>query len=188
MGLHFSLPDFENIFNSLSNKILLNDVPYVTVEEREIFNSLLETKIDTDVLSSIPVCECGKLEFGYNEGRTCPKCGTLVRVPNENTIDTRVWIRVPDGVHGFICPFVWTKLSQLIAARGYNVLIWAVDPKLEVPIKGLTKLTRDRIELLNQKGWVRSLNYFIENWETFFEIIEITSKGIKRAEIVKNLK
>ena len=175
MGIYLRLPDYDNDYKNLANTILLNDVPYATAEDRQFFNNLLITTTEGDVLSSTPTCECGKYQYGYNLGRICEICDTEVQVVNENVIDNRIWIKVPDGIHGFISPYLWIKLTYMIAKNGFNVLLWAVNPKVSPHRKNNTKMVAARIAYLESKGWVRSINYFIENWETFFQMIDETT-------------
>jgi hypothetical protein len=187
MGLHTRLPDYDAIFKSLNNSILLNEVPYVTKEDRVLFNSLLITKTETDVLCSVPTCECGKYTYGYNEGRVCDNCNTTVQLQNESIIDTKVWIQCPEGVHGFISPFLWIKLKHLTANSGYNILLWAIDPKSVPRPRKPTKLVKLRIDALERAGWQRSLNYFIEHWEAYFIIMAETLVGKAKAKMYSEL-
>jgi hypothetical protein len=196
MAIYIDIPNFDEIFEAFEASegvILLNDVPYVTEEDKVLFQSLIVTETESDVLSSVPKCRCGKYQNAYNAGdgttpgRICEVCNTEVQYPAEETIDSKVWIRVPDGVEGFISPYFWNKLTTLAAStKGLNILRWAIDPKVAVP-SNAGEVVKEKITYLTNCNWVRSLNYFINNWEVFFEMIQSTTPRAKRSAVKSDL-
>lgn len=186
MKIYLRMPNYNALYESLPNTILLNNVPYVTKEDRASFNDLIVTKVKSDILSSIPTCECGKYQHGYNSGRICDRCDTVVELQNEKGLDTRIWIKAPEGVKGFISPYLWIKLTRLAAFRGYSILQWALTTRAE-PAGKPTKLANARIAYLNKCGWERSLNHFVDNWETFFQMLVDTVPAKVRYRLAKEL-
>ena len=172
MPVSFTIPNFEEQFKTVTHPIVVNDLPYTTEEERQRLVSLLLTVCESDVLSTTPQCTCGHLQHGYNFGRLCPICKTNVTYPAEGAIDMRIWVRVPDGVRGFISPVAWVQIGLMLNRRGFNLLNWLVNPKVKVP-RSVSKEITNRINYFYSINWQRSLNYFIDNFETVLQAAEI---------------
>lgn len=175
--LRADIPDFNKLFEQTIAPVIINNIPYVTEEDKTLFNSIIMTTYETDVLSNVPTCRCGKLTLGYNLGYTCDKCNTVVAVPAEGVIDLRTWIRIPDGIQGFILPLVWTQLTTILSPKGYNIMTWLTSTTSRIP-KTISIKTRKKLEYLISIGWPRGLNNFIANWDNFLNILPtIAPKG-----------
>lgn len=185
--IYTEIADYDKVYETLPNTILLNDLPYITAEDREAFSNILLTKIDSGILSPIASCVCGKYRYSFHKTMICEKCESEIKPSTETIIDTKVWITVPKEVKGFILPFLWDKLTSLLSAKGYSILQWAVDSSHTPPEKQLSNPTKERIIYLNNRKWIRSLNYFIDNWEVFFQMIEDTTKDPKKSLVIKDL-
>lgn len=175
MSFYFELPDFEKLFQETANPIILNDVPYITEADRANFNSLIMTNYQDDILPSIPSCSCGELKSGFfiddqGNGQICPSCDTPVEYPAEGDLTLRTWLRVPEGVKGFICPVVYVQLTNLLNSKGYNLLEWMIRPN-SIPPSNCSKKTMKRISDLEVMGWRRGLNNFIEQFDQFLVIL-----------------
>jgi len=188
------LADFNTLFEQTKNPIVINELPYTSKEERQSFNKAIMTTFDSDIISSIPSCECGKLRYGFNRGKLCPDCKTPVIFNEEQIIDIVNWIRVPDGIDGFIMPVVWQQLTLLLNSTGFNLLEWLTDPKCDYT-KAATKLTKNtlnRINYLESINWPRGLNNFIRYFDNFLElIIKFTKtnkqKGLEYVDYLSNV-
>lgn len=178
MAIYFEVANFDNHFYNTVSPIIVNDLPYVTIEDRQAFIGRLLTTCEGDVLSNVPTCACGHLQSGYNLNHVCPICDTTVTYPCESDIDTRVWIRVPEGVDGFISPLIWVQLTNILNKKGYNLLEWLINPR-STPPRILSKDTAKRIERFKQLGWERGLNNFIRHFDFILNEIEdfTRSKG-----------
>lgn len=171
MSKRFEVTDMDAIFHSINNPLIINDLPSETEGEREIINNIILTTYDKmDVLSTCPSCVCGKLINGYNLGKTCEACNTVVIRPVEDSIDLRVWLRVPDDIKGFILPVVWIQLSRLLTPSGYNLMEWLTNSRSRLPAK-LSPTTEKRINYLNSINWIRGLRYFQDNFDTFINLL-----------------
>jgi hypothetical protein len=181
---YFDIPNFDALYKQQKVVLLLNDLPYVTKEDRAAFNSIIMTTYDNDVLSNVPSCACTGYDEGlkgmFNVGRLCKRCGFEVKHPSEDAIDLRTWMKVPDGIKGFIIPVVWVQLTNLLNPTSYNLLVWLTDSKSIPPLR-ITKDTKNRILYFESIGWKRGLNSFIENFDQFLDILAIMTKKKKRA-------
>ena len=172
---YLEVPDFDIIFKKTIAPIIINDVPYVTIEEREAFNTLILTTYETDVLSNIPTCACGDTQNGFNLGKTCTSCGTPVIYPAEGVIELRTWIRSPDGIISFITPVIWAQLTNLLNSKGYNLLEWMTNARSRPP-KTITRETAKRIDYLINIKWERGLNAFNRNFPAFLDLLPLFCK------------
>lgn len=180
MTKRFDLMDFDKEFKATPpTAVVLNDLPSDTEEERAAIDNLIMTTYNnTDILSSVPSCSCGELTMGFSLGKFCFKCNTPVQRQGESAIDLNVWMRVPDGIDGFINPEVWNVLSELLktGASGYSILEWMTSAKSR-PTGKISVVMRDRLQKLEDMGWPRGLNNFIANFPKFIEILPTLKQG-----------
>jgi len=172
---YIDIPDFDTVFTKVVKPVVLNDVPYQTEEDRAAFNSLILTTYESDVLGSVPTCACGHTKYGFKENKYCDNCNTPVTYPAEGNIDMRTWIRVPDGIDGFIVPEVWVQLNTHLGGS-YSIMEYLTNSRAKVP-SNLTKESQKKIKYLESIGWERGLNYFIRNFDKFLEILPILTKN-----------
>ena len=170
MASYLDVPDFDLEFKKVSNPIIVNDIPYITAEEKENFSKIILTTYESDVLSSIPSCFKGCLTGAHYLNSFCPNCGTEVKLPTDGDIDNNVWIRIPDGFIGFIHIRVWVQITQILNPKGYNILEWMTNSSAIIP-KNASKDTLKRINYLEARHWPRGINGFIENFDEFINIL-----------------
>ncbi len=186
---YIELSNFNQLFKETKNPIIINDLPYTTKEEKQNFNKLIMTVYDTDIISSVPSCDCGDTKKGYKVGSICPNCKTRVIYNEDLSIEITTWLRVPDGIDGFIMPVIWQQLTNLLNSKGYNILEWIIDPKFD-PKKSIfkpTKNTLQRIQYLESINWPRGLNNFIRYFDNFLDILYKFTK-IKGTEYIDYLR
>lgn len=177
MSKYLSLTEYDKIFKTINNPVIINDLPYVTEDDRKRFSELILTTYEADVISNNPSCSCGDLTGGLHLGRVCPLCTTVVSIPNEAEIELKTWVRCPDGVSGLIEPTLWHILSTIITSRGYNVLTWICNSTSRPP-QGTAKTILTKIEYLKAKKWKRGINHLIDNWEEFRDnLLPVLAKG-----------
>ena len=191
MSKYFRVVDYNKRFNETKVPvIILNDLPAEVENERNAINKLIMTTYDnTDILSCIPTCQCGHLVMGYNLGRICPKCLTAVERPVENTIESNIWFRAPNGIDGFINPSAWNLLTKYFSGKGYNIIEWLVNPSSKIP-PNVSKITLKKIEIFESQQWPRGLNNFIRNFDKFIQIIPLLKikKDVELIEWLQNNK
>lgn len=184
--MHLTLTDFTVAFEEAPEpKLIINDMPASTAEEIEQLEHYIMTTYEgSDILSSTPSCHCGKETMGTNLGKLCSSCETLVVRPSESSISSGVWMRVPPGVKGFLNPNVWMMLDKPTVLRtsnaAFSVMEWIVKPGIREP-DNLKAATLNRINHLKSIGWVRGINYLIDNFDRFID--ELSNMGIRDCEL-----
>lgn len=169
--LHLKLIDLDAEFMRTPHAHVINDLPNSTLEDQTNFENLLITTYgNLDEISNLPSCVCGGTSSGFNIGQICDTCGTPVVRPAEHSVEAQLWIRAPIESSGFILPHVWVQLTKLLSPGRYNLMDWLTNPRSRVP-KRLSKTTETRILYLESIGWVRGLNYFIDNFDKFIDLL-----------------
>ena len=183
-----NIVNHDNDFANLGfTPIILNDLPSRTNDERKHINDLIMTTYNhTDVLESIPVCSpaCGNLSYGYNLGRTCPKCGNRVERPTDRSIESNVWFRAPEGMVGLISPILWHMLSKNMTRSGFNALKWFCDTYQVLSDKKLTVAAKDMVANLEASGVPRGYNSFITHFDKLIPILAACARdAVSRVEL-----
>ena len=170
-----------------NRKILVNDLTFSNVVDRSTLLNSLITTYDTDIISSVPSCECGHLEGAYIKGQTCKLCGTEVSDVFESTHPI-IWLATLDPTIKFISPHYWRMLRVALVplTNNIDVLRWIADPsfnpvsvgKAQIPAyieHGLAK------EL---KGFERSYRYLQNNLEEIILYISSLPKFKGNTELL----
>lgn len=105
-------PDIED-FNyrhdtATTQPIYLNDFDFNIEEDREKIATLLRTEYEGNSFDTVASCTCKKYRSNAYLGTkfTCDECGDPVTKPLTGKIETKVWIRPPANVSGFINPTI----------------------------------------------------------------------------------
>lgn len=172
MAKRFALLDLDATMLDSKTKItILNDMPAETEDDRKAIDNLILTTYDnTDILSTIPTCQCGETTMGYNLGKVCSICNTPVDRPVETPISANVWMRVPKKVDGYIAPVTWIMLTKALSTSGYNLMEWITNP-LSRPPTNVSRAVLKKIQILESYKWKRGMNSFIRNFDYFLEIL-----------------
>lgn len=169
MGTHLSLVRYDDVFESLSQKVtIINDLPAFTTENMDLIHKTIYTRHSPDLLSNVPQCECGATTMEYRVGTICKECGTEVTHTLTESLETLTWIRAPHEVHGLINPTAWTMLSERFSVGSFNLIQYLTDPYYKPPETQTAKVA-PIIDVF--EGFRRGLNSFIENFEEIKEII-----------------
>lgn len=163
-GVYLDVEDFDQHYFSLQREpIIANEWNVDAYSSRSDLNDLLVTRYDSDSLDATPSCDCGTTVVS---GAVCHVCGTVAVVPAEKPIESRVWIRAPEGVLGMINPIAWLVLEPCFVKDNNHLLTWLVDPHYRPPNPNSEWLVR-----LEELGFKRGLNYFIENFDTIMDVL-----------------
>ena len=162
MGTFLAVSDYDKDFESLrQTPLIINDMPEFTKSDRNAITNAIFRKFSTDLLSNVPTCDCEKLSREYNYGVICPNCGTPVRDKLDEELETRTWIRAPNGVKAMMNPLVWTMLSQRFTWAGVNYIQYYADFYYKL----------QKHQVLKHEAYLRGLNVprglnsFIENFD-----------------------
>jgi len=161
MGVSLKLVNFTELFNTATKTpIIINDFQESSEGDKEVINNLIYTTYSGDLLSNVPVCECGELVGEYNVGVMCGNCRTIVKSTIDSDLDPILWIRAPDGVSGLMNPVVWTMLNEHFTCSGFSIIRWLTDTIYKPQVK--TPLIMDAVmDLGIPRGW----NTFVENFD-----------------------
>ena len=168
MANYLEVPDFDDLFKTVKDPLIVNDIPYGTTEERDNFINIILAVHNYDILSSTQEWE----------NVADKKSSNLIINTEHDAVELKTWVAIPEGVLGFISPNIYYILTKNLNSRGYNLIDWIINPRSIVPLN-LTKDTRRRLDYLVSIKWVRGINYFITNYDVFLEILPILLKGKK---------
>lgn len=166
-GLAFGTVNYANILNSLKRPpIMVNDLDTRYPEDEELLNKYLMTNYDTATYSMVPQCDCGKLIGGYLRGKVCPHCNSEVLTHTEIPIESNLWMRVPEGVHAFISPIVYAKLSQAFESNKVDIIRWICDVHYKANFNDNIVIHK-----LRDMGIKRGYNNFVENFWEYLDLL-----------------
>lgn len=171
MSISLELCDFNDIYRRLTEKpIIINDLADISEKEKQRINDLISVTYDSDLLRSVSSCKCGEVRGEHRVGEVCNECGHTCRPPIEDNLEPIVWVRSPRGVHALMNPTVWIMLSKKFTKSGHNLLLWICDSTYKSNRKPIKE-----IAILEQMGFKRSYNWFVENFDlvvkTLFELL-----------------
>jgi len=143
------------------DKIILNDVKYFSLEEREKINNALMTVYDSSSISMVPSCDCGLRKGGYLLGRVCSACSTTVRDIGDKT-DPLLWLHALDDMPNFISPHFWIMMKNVMGKR-IDGMRWLSDTSYNPPVGVFDFLIAMKNSI---PGFERSYPYLVNNIET----------------------
>jgi len=157
----------EYYLRSEGDKIIVNDLNFYSVNDLELVNNNLMTIYNTDVLSTIPECDCGETKGRFKRGKICDVCGTKVKELNEK-VHPLLWLFKLENDLQFINPDFWLSLRTVLY-KNVDMLRWMSDPKYNPPvtmpvyIEGIKGILKERSyrNLVAQLGEV--LEYLTEH-------------------------
>jgi len=115
------------------SKIIINDLDPYSVDDLDTINNSLMTVYDSDVISTIPKCDCGELEGKYLLGKECLSCGTKVTDPLDQ-LDPILWMQAIDKNMRFMNPHYWLMLRNIISSK-IDGLRWLSDTSYNPPVE-----------------------------------------------------
>lgn len=166
MTVHQELVNYEQWFNSLRiPPIIFNDVDNSTMEDKQRLKAMLYTSYSSDVMSTVPSCQCGQIVGEFNIGIHCTNCFTTVTSSQSTRLEPILWLRKPKDVQKFINPYIWSLISIIFKKSGFEFIRWLTDTSYRS--KGAEpKVVIDAQKLNIQRGY----NNFVEN---FYSIIDL---------------
>ena len=129
MAVTQSILNMDAYFRSTPNdKIIVNDLNFFNIDDVDTINESLKTVYDnTEVISTKPSCDCGKLSGRYLLHKTCIECGTECK-----------------DVYSKVYPILWLK-SLTPNLKFCNVDFWLMLTKnLDNKIDYLRWLSDDK--------------------------------------------
>lgn len=176
-----SLDDYYK--ETTGDKILLNDIRYFSIEDKEMINRALITVYDDNTISLIPSCDCGDLKGGYLLGKRCSKCSTHVRDVHDKT-DPLIWMRALDGMPKFLSPHFWLMMKNVMGKK-VDCMRWLSDTSYNPPdIPDYLIGLKHSVE-----GFERSYEFLINNINNIIVYLQNHSsfKPPRKAEILAGI-
>lgn len=166
-GLALTTVNFPEMLHGLKiPPLFVNDLDISYPEDKEILDKYLMTDYDGATYSMVPQCGCGHLVGGYLRGKTCSKCDTEVLAHTEIPIESNLWMRVPEGVHSFLSPIAYGKLSQAFESSKIDVIRYICDIHYKANFH-----EHDVCSKLKEMGVKRGYNNFLENFWEYIDLL-----------------
>ena len=183
-GLALSTVNMVDMLRNLRKPPLdIRDLDTRYPEDHELLTKYLMTNYESATFSMVPQCDCGHLVGGYLRGKVCPQCHSEVLAHTEVPIEANLWMSVPEGVHTFITPIAYSKLSQAFESNKIDIIRWMTDIHYKANFD-----ENEVILKLRGFGVKRGYNNFIEHFWEYIEILlgkkMYTSVSDKRREIL----
>lgn len=169
-GVFAALVDYDRMYESVSDRVtLVNTFDVRDEEQKQRLMDLMYTEYEGDTFDNTPACDCSAVKGEFNVGMRCTNCGTTVAAVTERPMESILWLKIPDGVKGFISPAVWNLLNRTFKYRSVEMVRWLADPTYRA------KNNIDKTDALFQKfrdaGWNRCINHFIDNFDQAMQIM-----------------
>lgn len=164
-GVYLKLNDFRSLFEKTDAPIIVNDQPVTTRAERAQLAAVVKTSYQDDTLSSVPSCDCKATTGRYNAGKIAPCCNTLVVAPAERPIESKVWIRSPNGVAPLINPVVWQMLADFFTFRGFCIMRYLTNAETGRILSRHAGI----VNVIAELGIERGYNSFVHNFDVIFK-------------------
>ena len=180
-----SFKNLDEYFNETTgDKIILNDVKYYSIDDKDRIAKALITVYDDNTISMIPSCDCGELKGGYLLGKLCNACSTTVRDLQDKT-DPLLWMHAVDDMPKFMSPHFWLMMKTVMGKK-IDCMRWLSDtsynPGTDIPdfLHGIRNTLPD---------FERSYPYLVNNLESVLIFMQNHSmfKTPRKKETVEGL-
>uniref|UniRef100_A0AAU8KZI6 DNA-directed RNA polymerase subunit alpha n=1 Tax=Pantoea phage Survivor TaxID=3232176 RepID=A0AAU8KZI6_9CAUD len=120
-------PDFDDYDlkhdTSVTPPIYLNDFDFNIEEDRARVVELLRTEYEGNNFDTVAACQCKKYRSNsyLGSGFLCDNCGTEVVKPLTNKIETKVWLKRPAMVSGFLSPAMYAVFFSKLNTKSPKV-------------------------------------------------------------------
>lgn len=170
-------PDFDDYDvkhdTSVTPPIYLNDFDFNIEEDREAVIELLRTEFEGNNFDTVGSCGCKKHRSNIylNTDFICDECGQPVVKPLTERIETKVWLKRPARVAGFISPAMYSVFLSKLNTKSpkVNLVDYWINPvirnekRFKDPTNNASKIAC-KIEIFRETLNIPyGYNSFIEN-------------------------
>lgn len=135
MGISQVFLNMDEYFRVIAgDKIILNDLSLFSLEDNDIFyKNIMTVYNNSEVLSTIPSCDCGATKGKHVINTYCRECGTTVRDIMDK-VKPILWFRALKSELKFINPSFWLIVSKIMDERT-DYLRWLSDYRYNPPMQ-----------------------------------------------------
>jgi len=132
MAIYQKLKNLNSFYRETTgNKVILNDLDYLNMDDLDMVNELLMTIYNEDTISILPSCGCGESKGVYLENTVCNECGTVVKDPQEQ-LEPVMWLKQLNDDHILMNPHYWQMMKQLLSKK-LDYVRWLCDTSYNPP-------------------------------------------------------
>lgn len=177
MGTHLELEDYDELFRSVTSEpIIVNKILDTLEEKKNAFDrNFFVTYTDTDLLDTIPKCQCGETQGQHHvdrrgKGTICKACRQPVQAVLDKPLDPIIWVQKPEGVDKLINPEAWRLLSDFYSLSNnsnqkFNIIKYLTNTDYR-PNRTQHGRWMDVVDnMLKDMGIRRGLNNFYWNFD-----------------------
>ena len=182
MAVTQKIKDMDKYFEqSNGQKIILNYLSPYNMADIDKLNVSLMTVYNTDILDTVPTCDCGHLRAEAYKGKICSECNTEV-LDFHRKVEPLMWLEVLDKDIKFMNPQFYMSIRYLLDKKS-DWVRWMCDHNYNPPVNIPTYLY-GVLEILNKE---RSYNNFLDKLSEIFLYLQDHphfSKSDKRSELI----
>jgi hypothetical protein len=184
MPVYQKLVNFDLLYLQLNKSaIIVNDFVNIDEDDKTRIKNMIISEYSSDMISTIPTCDCNEVKGEYNLGVICKHCNTPVKAIIEDSIEPILWFRRPKGVAKLINPTVWMLLCNKFKKSGFSIIHWIADSTYKATVK-----QPPIIDKLILDGIPRGYNSFVDNFDYIMEYLFKIKDFINRKEKTNYLK
>ena len=147
-------------------KLIINHLDYFSSAHDDIVDrSIMTIYQNTDIMSTVPTCDCGKLKGRYNLGIQCPYCSTRCSEIHDRT-EPILWLETLRDDLPFLNPGFWLVLRTMIDNK-IDWLRWLTDSKYNPGNIQIPPVVLGMVDIMG----VRSYPVFIEKLPLLFDYL-----------------
>lgn len=182
MGIHLKVVNFDQYYQRVNRKgLLVNNLNSTNVNDRETINSLIYSRQNGEVLSTVPSCECGETTDADVMGEICHICGTPVEDVNTAVLEPILWLKQPVGCEKIISPLFLTMLMRRFTKSKFKIIEWLCDTRYTTSAQ-TPDLVYALEVFLKEKSIPRGYNSFVKNFDVLMHFMLNYKRGKKQVE------
>lgn len=168
MPVFQKIVNFNEMFMQLKEPpIIINDISSIQSDDKDRIRNLITDRFDSDMVSILPSCQCGKTKGEFAIATICPHCKTPVKSIVEDDIEPLLWFRRPKGVAPLINPMIWQLLNDRYKIAGFSLLQFLADNTY----RPLTTKQPAALQKVLEHNLPRGYNHFVENFDTYIAFL-----------------
>lgn len=155
-------------------KVILNTLNPLALDDIELVNNSLMTTYNTDILSTVPSCDCSYLTGRFYLDKVCPDCGSTVTEVHKK-VDPLMWLETLDNSIYFINPVYYLMLRYMLDKK-IDYLRWMADPKYNPPIElpnfmyGVREILGEERSYQNMINKMADIIHYLQNHSKFKDL------------------